>query len=310
MDRIALQEIIDAMQLVNLTPELALDDVFVDSTEVNRPALQLAGYYDYFDEHRIQVIGKVEYSYLKTLPEETMLRAYERLFRHHVPCVIFSRGFEVEEEVIALALKYGMPLLSTKMNTSKLLARLMRLLEVRMAPMTIIHGVLVDVYGEGVLILGDSGLGKSEAGLELVKRGHRLVADDAVELRRLSETELVGSAPETTRYLMELRGIGIVDVKALYGVQSVKDEMTVSMVIRLKYMDREESFDRLGGTEEYVEYLGNHLPCFTVPVSPGRNVAVIVETAAVNFRQKRMGYDAMEELQRRLEKKMKENSSW
>lgn len=304
MNRIALQEIIDAMQLVNLTPELALDDVFVDSTEVNRPALQLAGYYDYFDEHRIQVIGKVEFSYLKTLPDDTMLRAYERLFRHHVPCVIFSRGYEVEEEVIALALKYGMPILNTKMNTSKLLARLMRLLEVRMAPMTVIHGVLVDVYGEGVLILGDSGLGKSEAGLELVKRGHRLVADDAVELRRLSEDELVGSAPETTRYLMELRGIGIVDVKALYGVQSVKDEMTVSMVIRLKYMDREEGFDRLGGTEEYVEYLGNKLVCYTVPVSPGRNIAVIVETAAVNFRQKRMGYDAMEELARRLQKKL------
>jgi len=305
MDRIALQEIIDAMQLVNLTPELALDDVYVDSTEVNRPALQLAGYYDYFDEHRIQVIGKVEYSYVRTLPEDTMLRAYERLFRHHVPCVIFSRGYKVDEEVISLALKYGMPILSTDMNTSKLLARLMRLLEVQLAPMMVIHGVLVDVYGEGVLILGDSGLGKSEAGLELVKRGHRLVADDAVELRRLSETELLGSAPDTTRYLMELRGIGIVDVKALYGVQSVKDEMAVSMVVRLKYLDRDQSFDRLGGTEEYVEYLGNKLTCYTVPVSPGRNIAVILETAAVNFRQKRMGYDAMEELTRRLEEKMK-----
>ena len=310
MDRIALQEIIDAMQLVNLTPELALDDVYVDSTEVNRPALQLAGYYDYFDEHRIQVIGKVEFSYLETMPEEFVMQAYERLFRYHIPCVIFTRGYEVPQEVVTLALKYQMPLLSTEMNTSKLLARLMRLLEVRLAPMIAIHGVLVDVYGEGVLILGESGLGKSEAALELVKRGHRMVADDAVELRRLSETELVGSAPEMTKNLMELRGIGVVDVKALYGVQSVKDEMTVSMVIRLKYMQREERFDRLGGTEEYVEYLGNRLPCFTVPVSPGRNVAVIVETAAVNFRQKRMGYDAMEELQRRLEKKMLENNKW
>ena len=310
MDRIALQEIIDAMQLVNLTPELALDDVYVDSTEVNRPALQLAGYYDYFDEHRIQVIGKVEFSYLETMPEEFVMQAYERLFRHHIPCVIFTRGYEVPPEIVTLALKYQMPLLSTEMNTSKLLARLMRLLEVRLAPMIAIHGVLVDVYGEGVLILGESGLGKSEAALELVKRGHRMVADDAVELRRLSENELVGSAPEMTKNLMELRGIGVVDVKALYGVQSVKDEMAVSMVIRLKYMQREERFDRLGGSEEYVEYLGNKLPCFTVPVSPGRNVAVIVETAAVNFRQKRMGYDAMEELQRRLEKKMLENNKW
>ena len=308
MDRIALQEIIDAMQLVNLTPELAIDDVYVDSTEVNRPALQLAGYYDYFDEHRIQVIGKVEFSYVRTLPEDEALAAYGNLFRRRIPCVIFSRGYEVEEEVVALALQYRMPLLSTTMNTSKLLTRLMRLLEIRLAPMIAIHGVLVDVYGEGVLILGESGLGKSEAALELIKRGHRLVADDAVELRRLSETELVGSAPETTRDLMELRGIGVVDVKALYGVQSIKDEMTVSMVIRLKYMEREERFDRLGSAEEYVEYLGNKLPCFTVPVSPGRNVAVIVETAAVNFRQKRMGYDAMEELQRRLEKKLLENN--
>ena len=170
MDRIALQEIIDAMQLVNLTPELALDDIYIDSTEVNRAALQLAGYYDYFDEHRIQIVGKVEYSYLQTMSNEAMLRAYERLFRHHVPCVIFSRGYEVDVEVIALALKYQMPLLSTPMNTSKLLARLMRLLEVRMAPMMVIHGVLVDVFGEGVLILGESGLGKSEAALELIKR--------------------------------------------------------------------------------------------------------------------------------------------
>ena len=301
MDRIALQEIIDAMQLVNLTPELALDDIYIDSTEVNRAALQLAGYYDYFDEHRIQIVGKVEYSYLQTMSNEAMLRAYERLFRHHVPCVIFSRGYEVDVEVIALAL------LSTPMNTSKLLARLMRLLEVRMAPMMVIHGVLVDVFGEGVLILGESGLGKSEAALELIKRGHRLVADDAVELRRLSENELVGSAPETTRYLMELRGIGLVDVKALYGVQSVKDEMAVSMVVRLKYMDKSETFERLGAKEEYVEYLGNKLACYTVPVSPGRNIAIVVETAAVNFRQKRMGYDAMQELERRLEKKFMNN---
>ena len=307
MDRIALQEIIDAMQLVNLTPELALDDIYIDSTEVNRAALQLAGYYDYFDEHRIQIVGKVEYSYLQTMSNEAMLRAYERLFRHHVPCVIFSRGYEVDVEVIALALKYQMPLLSTPMNTSKLLARLMRLLEVRMAPMMVIHGVLVDVFGEGVLILGESGLGKSEAALELIKRGHRLVADDAVELRRLSENELVGSAPETTRYLMELRGIGLVDVKALYGVQSVKDEMAVSMVVRLKYMDKSETFERLGAKEEYVEYLGNKLACYTVPVSPGRNIAIVVATAAVNFRQKRMGYDAMQELERRLEKKFMNN---
>ncbi len=304
MDRIALQEIIDAMQLVNLTPELALDDIFIESTEVNRAALQLAGYYDFFDEHRIQVVGKVEYSYLKTLSDEARLQAYEQLFCHRIPCVIFSRGYEVDAEVMALALKYRMPLLSTPMNTSRLLARLMRLLEVRMAPMMVIHGVLVDVFGEGVLILGDSGLGKSEAALELIKRGHRLVADDAVELRRLSEDELVGSAPETTRNFMELRGIGLVDVKALFGVQSVKDEMPVSMVVRLKYMDKDEVFERLGAKEEYVEYLGNELACYTVPVSPGRNIAVVVETAAVNFRQKRMGYDAMKELERRLRKKM------
>lgn len=305
MEQIALQEIMNAMQLVNLTPELALDDSYIDSTEVNRPALQLTGYYDHFDAKRIQVIGKVEYSYLQTLSPEKKLEAFAALFAQHIPCLVFARDYRPSEAVLDLALTHGIPLFSTGMSTSLFLARVMRLLEVRLAPMVAIHGVLVDVYGEGVLILGESGLGKSEAALELIKRGHRLVADDSVEIRRLSENELVGSAPEMTRNLMELRGIGVVDVKALYGVQSVKDEMPISMVIRLKYLDRDQTFDRLGMKEEYVEYLGNKLICYSVPVSPGRNIAVIVEAAAINFRQKRMGYDAMEELQRRLEQRLK-----
>lgn len=304
MDSIALQEIIRSMQLVDMTPEVPLEDIRIASTEVNRPALQLAGYYDYFDNSRIQIIGKVEYSYLQTLTPEEKLEAFRKLFEQGIPCVVMARGYKPSEEVLALAWRCKVPILGTEMNTSKFLARLMRLLEVRMAPMMAIHGVLVDVYGEGVLILGESGLGKSEAALELIQRGHRLVADDSVEIRRFSEDELVGSAPETTRNLMELRGIGIVDVEALYGYASVRDEMPISMVVKLKYLDRDTVYERLGMKEEYMEFLGNKVACYTLPVSPGRNIAVVVEAAAVNFRAKRMGYDAMAELERRVESKL------
>ncbi|MBP3729226.1 MAG: HPr(Ser) kinase/phosphatase, partial [Lachnospiraceae bacterium] len=288
MSGITLQELSEKMQLHNLTPEIPLVDIVIETPELNRPALQLTGFMDFFDSSRIQIIGMVEHEYIQSLPEEACIQAFERLFQTHIPCLIMAREFQPVESVLTLALRHRVPILSTPLPTSIFEARLLRQLEILLAPMVAIHGVLVDIFGEGVLILGDSGLGKSEAALELIKRGHRLVADDSVEIRRYSENELVGCAPEVTRYLMELRGIGVIDVKALFGVECVEDEKQISLVIRLEEWDHKKVFNRLSMKEEFVEYLGEKLVCYTIPMSPGRNTAVIVETAAVNFRQKRM----------------------
>ena len=217
---IPLEQLAKDMQLVNLTPEIPLDDILIDNTDLNRPALQLTGFLEHFDASRIQIIGMVEHEYVNSLSVEARVLAFERIFRQHIPCLIMARGYQPVEDVAALALRYRIPILSTPLQTSLFEARLLRQLEIRLAPMVAIHGVLVDVFGEGVLIIGDSGIGKSEAALELIKRGHRLVADDTVEIRRYSEFELVGKAPEVTQYLMELRGIGVIDVKALYGVNA------------------------------------------------------------------------------------------
>ena len=304
MNGISLEELAQKLQLTNLTPEIPLEDIQIVNGDLNRPALQLTGFMEHFDPTRIQIIGMVEHEYVSSLSSRARLEAFDRIFRMHIPCLIMARGYQPAEDVAALALLYRTPILSTGMPTSVFQARMLRQLEIALAPMVAIHGVLVDVFGEGVLILGDSGIGKSEAALELIKRGHRLVADDTVEIRRYSENELVGQAPEVTRYLMELRGIGVVDVKALFGVECVEDEKQISMVIRLEEWAHNKVFTRLSMKEEFVEYLGNQLPCFTVPMSPGRNSAIIVETAAINFRQKRMGYDAGKELERRVMEKM------
>lgn len=305
MSHITLEALAQKLQLVNLTPEIPLEDILISSPELNRPALQLAGFMKYFDAERIQIIGMVEHEYVESLPRAQREKAFEQLMGAGIPCLILARDFKPSPYLLGLALRYRVPLLSTSLPTSFFEARALRQLQVSLAPMVAIHGVLVDVFGEGVLVLGDSGIGKSEAALELIKRGHRLVADDMVEIRRYSENELVGRAPDVTRYLMELRGIGVVDVKALYGVECVEDEKQISMAIRLEAWDQTKIFNRLGMKEEYVEYLGNKLICYTVPMRPGRNSAVIIETAAVNFRQKRMGYDAARELERRVEEKMK-----
>ena len=304
MSGITLQELSEKLNLLNLTPEIPLKDIEIRNPEPNRPALQLTGFMKHFDPTRIQIVGMVEFEYVGSLPEKERIIAFERLLDQQIPCLIFTRDYRPREDVMSMALRRRIPLLSTTLPTSVFEARLLRQLEISLAPMVAIHGVLVDVFGEGVLILGNSGIGKSEAALALVKRGHRLVADDVVEIRRYSEQELVGRAPDVTRYLMELRGIGAIDVKALYGVECVEDEKQISMAIRLEAWDQGKTFTRLNMKEEYVEYLGNRLTCYTIPLSPGRNTAVIVETAAVNFRQKRMGYDAGTELERRVKEKM------
>ena len=303
-ERVKLSKVIDKMQLENLTPEIDASGIWLHIPEVNRPALQLTGFYEQFDNDRIQIIGNVEFSYLGSLSAQERYERYVQLLSSNIPCLVFCRDLKPEQEVIALAQKYQIPILRSKQSTSSFMAEVIRWLKVQLAPCIVIHGVLVDVYGEGVLITGESGIGKSEAALELIKRGHRLVTDDVVEIRRVSDDTLVGSAPDITKHLIELRGIGIVDVKTLFGVQSVKETQTIDLVITLEDWNKEKEYDRLGLEEEYTEFLGNKVVCHSIPIRPGRNLAIIVESASVNHRQKQMGYNAAQELYRRVQESL------
>lgn len=301
MEGVQLTKMVQELNLTNLTPEIDLSDIRVMTAEINRPALQLTGYLEYFANERVQIIGYVEYTYLMQFDDEERTFKYERFISSKIPCVIFSTRAKPSQEMIDLALKYNVPTFQTERTTSDFMAELIPWLGLQLAPCISIHGVLVDVYGEGVLITGESGIGKSEAALELIKRGHRLVSDDVVELRKVNSTTLIGSAPDLTRYFIELRGIGIVDVKALFGVECVKDTQQIDLVIKLEEWNRDTHYDRLGLQEEYIEYLGNKVVCHSLPIRPGRNLAIIVEAAAVNHRQKKMGYNAAEELYRRVQ---------
>ena len=303
-ERVKLSKVIQKMNLVNLTPQIDVSGIWLNLPDVNRPALQLTGFYDQFDNDRLQIIGNVEHAYLASLSEQERYERYMQLLSSNIPCIIFCRSIKPEPKIIELAVKYQIPLLMTDQATSSLTAEVIRWLKVQLAPCIVIHGVLVDVYGVGVLITGESGIGKSEAALELIKRGHRLVTDDAVEIRKVSDETLVGSAPGVTKYFIELRGIGIIDVKTLFGVESVKETQEIDMVIKLEDWNKDREYDRLGLEEEYIEYLGNKVVCHTLPVRPGRNLAVIVESAAVNHRQKMMGYNAAKELYRRVQENL------
>lgn len=311
MSNVKLERIIEKMQLENLTPELDISKIRVTQPDINRPALQMAGYFEHFEATRLQIIGFVEYTYMEGLPEARKKEIYQRLLSCEIPAIVFCRELKPDELFMRTAIENNVPILMTKKSTSGFMSEIIRWLNVMLAPCISVHGVLVDVYGEGVLITGESGIGKSEAALELIKRGHRLVTDDAVEIRKVSDDTLVGSAPDITKHFIELRGIGIVDVKTLFGVSSVKDTQTIDLVIRLEDWDKEKEYDRLGLEEEYTEYLGNKIVCHNIPIRPGRNLAIICESAAINHRQKKMGYNAAQELynrvQRNLAKKREEN---
>lgn len=298
---VTITELIKKMDFRNLTPEIDADKIVLSHPDVNRPALQLTGFYDHFDNERVQMLGNVELAYLSGLTTERRKAMYDKLLSSKIPCIVFCRGQEPGEEVLALCCHYGVPCLSSAKPTSDVMAEVTRWLKARLAPCISIHGVLVDVFGEGVLITGESGIGKSEAALELIKRGHRLVSDDVVEIRKVSDETLVGSAPDITKYFIELRGIGIIDVKTLFGVESVKDTQSINMVIRLEEWDKSKEYDRLGMEDQYTEFLGNKVICHDIPIRPGRNLAVIVESAAVNYRQKKMGYNAAKELYNRVQ---------
>ena len=265
MASVKLEEIINKMKLENLTPQLDISKTKITQPDINRPALQMAGYFEHFEATRLQVIGFVEYTYMEGLPEARKREIYNRLLSCEIPAVIFCRELTPDELFLKTALEHKIPVLMTKKSTSAFMGEIIRWLNVKLAPCISVHGVLVDIFGEGVLITGESGIGKSEAALELVKRGHRLVTDDAVEIRKVSDDTLVGSAPDITKHFIELRGIGIVDIKTLFGVSSVKDTQSIDLVIHLEDWDKEKEYDRLGLEEEYTEYLGNKVVCHKIP---------------------------------------------
>lgn len=300
-----LSKIVEKLNLTNLTPNMDLTKHEVFIADVNRPALQLNGFYDYFEHGRMQLIGMVEKAYLDKKSDEERKATIDNFLSHKMPCVIYCRGFQPEDYVIDLAYKHNVPIFGTSISTSEFMAGLIHLLSYELAPTTTIHGVLVDVYGEGLLITGESGIGKSEAALELIRRGHRLVADDVVEIRKTSENTLMGTSPAITKYLIELRGIGIIDVKSLYGVECVKENQKIDLVIKLADWKGDAEYDRLGLEDETMDILGNKVICHSLPIRPGRNLAVICETAAVNHRQKKMGYNAAQELYRRVQENIK-----
>ena len=304
---VKLSELAEKMELKNLTPTVELKGKEVSIPEVNRPALQLSGFFDHFDSDRVQIIGYVEYTYLQTLDHERKLKIYDELVTYKVPCIVYSRNLEPDKELLEKAEKQDIPIFQTEKQTSGFMAELIRWMNVKLAPCISIHGVLVDVYGVGVLIMGESGIGKSEAALELIKRGHRLVTDDVVEIRKVSDETLVGSAPDITRHFIELRGIGIVDVKSMFGVQSVRETQNIDLVITLEDWSREKEYDRLGLEESYTEFLGNKVVCHNIPIRPGRNLDIIVESAAVNHIQKQMGYNAAQELYKRVQENLAKN---
>lgn len=297
---VTLKSIIKEFNLEEITSFGNSEDISISVADVTRPGLQLSGFYDHFGPDRIQLIGNQEMAYLGRMSDQDRLKAVDSLFAKGIPCLIISRHHDVFKEIVKCSRRYQTPLLRTDESTSTFMSSLIKYLNVELAPQTTLHGVLVEILGEGVLLLGESDVGKSETAMELVKRGHRLIADDLVEVSRVSDTTLVGRAPEIIRYLIEIRGLGILDVKELYGVSSVKMQESIDFVINLELWEEEKIYERLGLNEEYTDILGIKVPSITIPVRPGRNLAIILEVAAINFRQKQMGYNASRALMDRL----------
>jgi len=297
---VALNKIIKDFSLKVLSLPDNSDEILISSADINRPGLQLTGFFEHFDPNRIQVLGKVEHEYIMASGEELAVSNFKRFVEKKPVAIIITRSLPVSEFMISLAAEYSVPLLCTDEATSVFTAGLISYLSVELAPRITRHGVLVEVYGEGLLLLGESGVGKSETAIELIKRGHRLIADDAVEIRKVSNKTLVGSSPENIRHFIELRGIGIINARRIFGMGAVKQTEKIDMVINMELWDSNKVYDRMGIDNETVEILDLTLPSLTIPVKPGRNLAVIIEVAAMNNRQKKMGYNAAKELLKRL----------
>ena len=299
-----LSKVIDEFELESIyLPDLP-DNIHITCTRINRPGLQMVGFYDHYEQQRLQIIGKVENLFLAGLDAAERTSRLEDFFKSTPAGVIYTTSLPIDDEVIALAEKYRVPLLRTTKSSSDFMAALIAFLNVELGPRITRHGVLVEVYGEGVLLLGDSGVGKSETAIELIKRGHRLIADDAVEIKRVSATTLVGKAPEIIRHYVELRGIGIVDVRRLFGMGSVKETENIDLVINLEPWENGKMYERLGLEEKTTEILGINVPSIELPVCPGRNLSVVIEVAAMNNRQKRMGFNTAQEFNKRLMESM------
>lgn len=298
--KISLDKIIKEFSLEELYMPKSSEEILISNPEINRPGLQFAGYFDYFAPERIQILGISEIEYLRRFTEEDARERLEKFFGNSPAAVIIARGLSVEGYYIEIAEKYAVPLMRTGETTSELTAALIAFLNLYLAPRITRHGVFVEVYGEGILILGESGIGKSETAIELVKRGHRLIADDAVEIKRVSSKSLVGSAPDNIKHFIELRGIGIINASRIFGVGAVKPTEKVDLIINLELWDMNKTYDRMGIENQTTEILGLDIPSITIPVKPGRNLAVIIEVAAMNSRQKKLGYNAAQDLLHRL----------
>ncbi len=293
---VSLAKMIKESQLEPLYMPRDPEDIDIVSMDIDRPGLELAGYMDFFDENRVIIFGLTEYSYLGQFDDDTQFEMIDRLFSKHPPAIIIARSLQPSDAIVRSAEKNSVPILRSAETTSAISASLITFLNAVLAPRITRHGVLVEVYGEGVLLIGDSGVGKSEIAVELIKRGHRLVADDAVEIRRVSNRTLVGSSPENIRHFIELRGIGIINARRIFGMGAVKLTEKIDLVINMEQWDPDKIYDRIGMDNTYTEIMGIQIPIMTIPVKPGRNLAIIIEAAAMNNRQKKMGYNAAAEL--------------
>ncbi len=297
---VALSKVIKELSLNTINMPGDPNKILISSTDVNRPGLELNGFYDYYDPKRILVFGNAETAFLSSTPPEKRSKVLNEIFSKKPPAAIVARNLTPVPELVDATKANGVPLLSTPETTSSIVARLVSFMNVEMAPRITRHGVLVEVYGEGILLVGDSGVGKSETAIELIKRGHRLIADDAVVIKRVSAISLVGEAPDNIKHFIELRGIGIINARRIFGMGAVKMTEKIDMVINMEIWDNQKTYDRMGLDSEYTEILGIKVPVLTIPVKPGRNLAVIIEVAAMNNRQKKMGYNAAQELLKNL----------
>lgn len=297
---VTVEEIIKQLNMEIIYAPENINSLVVTENDCNRPGLQLMGFYEYFNAERVQICGNMEFAYLASLDEKTRYERIDALFATKIPLFIVARGHELYPEMVEIAKKYGVPIARTQDSTTAFIAALIGYLNVELAPRITRHGVLIEVYGEGILIVGESGVGKSETAIELVKRGHRLVADDAVEIRKTSNRTLVGSSPDNIRHFLELRGIGIINTRRLFGMGAVKVSEKIDLIVELEPWDSTKIYDRMGVDNEYTTILGIKIPSLTIPIKPGRNLAVILEVAAMNNRQKKMGYNAAAELLQNL----------
>lgn len=289
---VPLTRLVKELDLQVIFPATDYESIRLTVEDVGRPGLQLTGFFDHYDPMRLQIMGNVEMSYVGRLPEAERTQVFDRLFSYKFPAILIARGIQPEEMILQMAKKHNVTILGTQEATSTIISSIITYLKSALAPRVTRHGVMIEAYGEGILIIGDSGMGKSEAAVELVKRGHRLIADDAVEIKKVSENFLLGSAPELIRNYIELRGIGIINVAKLFGIGAIKQDNQINLVVNIVPWNTHEAYDRLGLEEQYTEILGVKVPMNTIPITPGRNLAMIIEVAAMNNRQRRMGYNA------------------